>query len=1093
MYLPIENGSIVEVPDNSFGFVYNCYIPPIGYGINSMTGELQKTDMLCRSEIPEEQYWERIPLPSDYKKRRVHEKKAQQIDRNYFDPYLEKFRREDWNRRLCGVWFLRYNPKLKKSEWVYITGQQYLYINWWVYQGKMMDYREPDRETFYVYQYCQEDHYCLGLNEIMQRKNGKCFKINTLIRMYDGSVKAVQDIRDGELVMGDDSTPRMVYGCTSGDEEMFEIIPNKGKSFTVNKSHILHCVFTKYSSKTKIKKREYLNITVSDYLNLPNSIKRRLTIRRVGWGDWESNGHIVDPYFLGVWLGDGKSTNLQVTNQDEEIIDYLKDYCNINGLKYHNCGAFSKSGVQLQHLLGKRIENKVSYNNSGEWVDFDNKEQMMRFLGKNPKTPLKTFGRFKNGQVILKERTENHIWNELKRLNLPNNKHIPKEYLIDSRENRLKLLAGIIDTDGCLVFNGKTARISIVIGNRYERFQNDFLELVQSLGFYCGYKKQSGRDSILYSIFGDLHEIPCKIKRKQCPKYKKIYDSSIAGFKVKSVGHGKYYGFAVNDNHLFLLNDGTVVHNTGRTGCIGYERTSRLPYHHCGIQSKSDTDAKDMFKKAFVHPWRKLPDFYRPVYDLMKGDDPNDELRFFATSRRGQQSEWEEQEEALESWVDYATSEEGGYDGPELHTYISDETGKTRREVSVKERQRVVKMASIIDGIIKGKHFFTTTVEVEEGEEENKEFEELTAQSNPLNRNENGMTMSGLYTFFQPAYKYMYFDKYGFPDEERAKTSLLNERKKLEEEGDLRGLSSIKRKKPMTFAEAFSSDGLKTLYNPELINMQLDNIRWRIGEFIETGDLIWKDGFEFVREQKQSDGTTKLVPNELIWVPSINGVYQKVKGWSPKNPNSVFINNGMFIPNDVNSGIMGADPFKYDKTKDKRRSNAASFYYQIPDGIYNSTYDDMFCIRYSRRPEGTYIANMDILKMAWWCGCKVLFERNVNHWKKDFEHWKCSGFLVWMPGEVEPGIYTRGNSVTSAVQTICNYTESYINKNIEKVFFPSLLSKDTGWLGFKVEDTEKYDEPMAAGITLIGVHGIKRVFAKEKREIESILPLNKAS
>lgn len=705
MYSPIEGGSIVEVKDNCFGFVFKCWTPPVGYGINSMTGELEETDILKRSDIPEEQYWERIPLPIDYKKRRLVEKKRQEIDKSYYDPYLERFRREDWRRRLCGVWFWRYNPFLKKSECIYLTGQQYIYINWWVYQGKMMDYREPDRETFYVYQYCQDDPFCLGTNEIMQRKNGK----------------------------------------------------------------------------------------------------------------------------------------------------------------------------------------------------------------------------------------------------------------------------------------------------------------------------------------------------------------------------------------------------TGRTGCVAYERTSRLAYHHCGIQSKTDDDAKDMFKKAFVQPWKKLPDFHRPVYDLMKGDDPNDELRFFATSRRGQQAESEEPEFSLESWVDFAASEEGGYDGPELHTYISDETGKTRRNVSVKERQRVVKMASIIDGEIRGKHFFTTTVEVDDDEEENEEFEQLTIQSNPLNRNENGMTISGLYTFFQPAYKYLHFDKYGFPDEERAKQTLLNERKKYEEEGDLRGLSSIKRKKPMTFKEAFSADGARALYNPELLNDQIDNIRWRINDFVERGDLEWVGGFEFVIEKEMPDGTKKLVPNELEWKPNANGIYEKVKGWFPRNPNSVYENNGMFLPNAVNDGTMGGDPFKYDKTKDKRRSNAASFYYQIADPLHPDKFDDMFTLRYARRPESTTIANMDILKMAWWCGCKVLFERNVNHWKRDFEIFKCSAFLTWMPGEVEPGIYTRGNAVTSAVQTICNYTETYINQFIHKVFFLTLMKKETGWLGFKVEDTEKFDEPMAAGITLISVRGIKRIRREDKiRDINSIMPLHKA-
>jgi len=705
MYNEIPNGTLIEVPDNAFGYIFKCWIPPVGFGINSMTGELEQTDILCNSDIPEEQCWERIQLPIDYKKKRAAEKKIQLIDRDYFDPNLEEFRRNEWNRRLCGVWFWRYNPFIKKSECVYITGQHYLYINWWVYQGRFMDYREPDKETFYIYQYCQEDPLCLGTNEIMQRKNGK----------------------------------------------------------------------------------------------------------------------------------------------------------------------------------------------------------------------------------------------------------------------------------------------------------------------------------------------------------------------------------------------------TGRTGCVAYERTSRLPYHHCGIQSKTDEDGWGVFKKAIVQPWRKLPDFYRPIYDLMKGDDPNDELRFFATSRRGQQAELEEPEEALESWFDYGSSEEGFYDGPELHTYISDETGKTRKEVSVRERQRVVKMATIIDGVIRGKHFFTTTVEVDEDEQENEEFEQLTAQSNPLNRNENGMTISGLYTFFQPAYKYLHFDKYGFPDEERATQTLLNERKKLEDEGDTRGLSSIKRKKPMTFKEAFSSDGSRTLYNPEIINEQIDNIKWRINEFTEFGNLEWVDGFEFVIE-KTINGEKKLVPNELEWKPNPNGKYEKVKGWMPSEPNSVYERNGVFFPNNNTRGRMGCDPFKYDKTKDKRRSNCASFYYQMPDQFYpDTTYDDMFTIRYSQRPEGTTEANLDILKMAWWCGCQVLFERNINHWKKDFELWKCSGFLMWLPGELEPGIYTRGNVVTSAVQTMCNYTEAYINKFIKKVFFLKLMRKESGWLGFKVEDTEKFDEPMAAGLTLVAVKGKKYIRREQiTKNIEDILPYKRA-
>jgi hypothetical protein len=166
----------------------------------------------------------------------------------------------------------------------------------------------------------------------------------------------------------------------------------------------------------------------------------------------------------------------------------------------------------------------------------------------------------------------------------------------------------------------------------------------------------------------------------------------------------------------------------------------------------------------------------------------------------------------------------------------------------------------------------------------------------------------------------------------------------------------------------------------------------------------------------------------------------------------------------------------------------------MPDPVRpDNEFDNIFGIRYSKRPESTKIANMDVLKMAWWCGCQVLFERNVNHWKEHFAQWGCSGFLMWLPGEVEPGIFTAGSGAGSLVQTLCNYTEAYINEFCHKVFYKTLLAKETGWLGFKVEDTQKFDEPMAAGVTLIAVKGKQyRLPSANKMNIENILPYRKA-
>jgi hypothetical protein len=82
---------------------------------------------------------------------------------------------------------------------------------------------------------------------------GKCMKIDTEILMYDGTVKKVQDIVVGDLLMGDDSTPRKVLSLARGQDLMYEIIPVKGESYTVNQEHIL-CL--RVSAKPRLEKRK---------------------------------------------------------------------------------------------------------------------------------------------------------------------------------------------------------------------------------------------------------------------------------------------------------------------------------------------------------------------------------------------------------------------------------------------------------------------------------------------------------------------------------------------------------------------------------------------------------------------------------------------------------------------------------------------------------------------------------------------------------------------------------------------------------------------------------------------------------------------
>lgn len=68
--------------------------------------------------------------------------------------------------------------------------------------------------------------------------SGKCMAFNTPVLMFDGSIKKIQDISTGELIMGDDSSSRQVLSLARGVDDMYNIWYGSSK-YTVNKEHIL--------------------------------------------------------------------------------------------------------------------------------------------------------------------------------------------------------------------------------------------------------------------------------------------------------------------------------------------------------------------------------------------------------------------------------------------------------------------------------------------------------------------------------------------------------------------------------------------------------------------------------------------------------------------------------------------------------------------------------------------------------------------------------------------------------------------------------------------------------------------------------------
>lgn len=563
-----------------------------------------------------------------------------------------------------------------------------------------------------------------------------------------------------------------------------------------------------------------------------------------------------------------------------------------------------------------------------------------------------------------------------------------------------------------------------------------------------------------------------------------------------------------------------VVRGKKRREGATSQATSNLVYEcifyrnsFCGLTSKTQTDAKNAFTNMVAFGYRQLPVFLKPKQ--LNNKDSVTELVFAhkSVTVKGSKGSTIDTDTGHRSKVDYRAPGKNAYDSGRISRLLADELGKFPPEVPASEFISIVSK-TLVMGVKKVGFMECPSTVNEMTKGGGAEFKKIWENADHTKRQRTANRMA---RYFSPAFDgYVGFiDKYGMsvidePTPQQydylvesyvgigdlteedvrggARQYLINKRALLE--GVL--LEEEIRMNPFNEKEMFMSALQGSIYNSFKLNEQIDWLNYN-KNCVERGNLVWENGDEFYKEIINGNGSREMKINKLIWVSNPNGLYEKVVGWMPKEPNNVYQRGGYFSPNGNYSLRIGCDPFKYDKTKDNRKSNCATYVYQMEDLENESNpYNDMFVMRYVDRANTTDLQYDHVLKIAWFCGSQVLFERNVNGWKKYFEDKLCSGFLMWMPGEVEPGIYTDGNGKT--VQKICDYTEAYIEKNAGKVYFPSLLGDKSGWLGFEVDNTQKYDDAMAAGFALIAAKA-KRYYKPQEstQKIESIMPYRVAN
>ena len=144
------------------------------------------------------------------------------------------------------------------------------------------------------------------------------------------------------------------------------------------------------------------------------------------------------------------------------------------------------------------------------------------------------------------------------------NKHIPIQYKKNTRDIRLRLLAGLIDS------NGHCSNNIYYITLKNEKLIDDIIFICRSLGFSC-YKKKclkvctnsnNPKANIYFSISisGEfLENIPCLLPRKKVTKRQQKKNVVNTGFKINLLGEQECYHINLNTSGEILLGDFTLI------------------------------------------------------------------------------------------------------------------------------------------------------------------------------------------------------------------------------------------------------------------------------------------------------------------------------------------------------------------------------------------------------------------------------------------------------------------------------------------------------------------------------------------------------
>lgn len=295
------------------------------------------------------------------------------------------------------------------------------------------------------------------------RQIGKALDIETPILTPNG-FKKLKELNVGDYIFDRKGNETKISYITDTmyERDCYEIEFDNGEVITADGEHIW-----KISQTGNWKDREY-DLTTNELIEHFNHFENlrkagnktgRLYVNITEPIEFEEQDISIDPYVLGLWLGDGDSSGGRITMSKDDFNEYKE----IIGNNFFYLNDYSEDKRNL-NTVSSKVEN-LCYSLNEE--------------------------------------------------SIKNNKHIPDNYIFNTIENRLELIRGLMDSDGYCSKNGRCE-----FYQKDESFIDSVRFILSSLGIKTRKRNKIVNGEVYYMLWFtspkfNVFKLPRKLERQK--------------------------------------------------------------------------------------------------------------------------------------------------------------------------------------------------------------------------------------------------------------------------------------------------------------------------------------------------------------------------------------------------------------------------------------------------------------------------------------------------------------------------------------------------------------------------------------------------